>query len=112
MPPARLRKDAPILTALFHSHPRDRKVILQHGDNRIIECLCRCCFNILKGNVPLSSYELKRLRRYKKLLHKLVDRKHSTAKKRSILVQSGGLPLALLAPLFTIAASALLKNLR
>ena len=59
------------------AEPRQRKRMLQYMDKELIDTLCECSLNILKGNLPLSSYRKKQLQNYKTLLRNLVNRKSS-----------------------------------
>jgi hypothetical protein len=70
-------------------------------DRGLIECLCECSKNILKGNVPLKEAQLRKLRREKHNLRTLVLKKTPLRKKRKIL-QKGGFLGAILTPALSI----------
>lgn len=44
---------------------------LRHADSHLIEAICECALNTLKGCVPLDSKQKTNLSRYKKLLRTL-----------------------------------------
>lgn len=101
----RLRKHLDLLKVLYAASPKLRKAILRSVDGDVIKCFAECSHNILAGTVKLSPKQRDRLRRLKKQVRMLATRKTSMVKKRHTLVQTGGLSLALLAPIISIAAS-------
>lgn len=76
------------------------------------KCLCEICDNLLKGNIPLTPKDKKRLERYRKQIRFLAEHKGKNIKaKRVRILQKGGaafLPI-LLPSLLTIAAELLRK---
>ncbi len=106
MATAKLKKHLDLLKVLARSKPRLTRTILPNLSKEEIECICECCYNVLHGNVPLSSTQKRKLFKFKKVLHGLVDRKKKIRAKRRILAQSGGgFPFALLAPILAIATA-------
>lgn len=101
----RLKKHLDLLKVLYNATPKLRKAILIAVDADVIKCLADCSHNILAGSVKLSPKQTARLKRLKRQVRLLASRKVPIAKKRRVLVQTGGLPLALLAPVISIAAS-------
>jgi hypothetical protein len=61
----------------------------------------------LKGNLSLSDADLKSLKRHKKLLRRLTDKKESLKAKKQIIVQSGGSFLLALLPAAVAAIASL-----
>lgn len=59
------------------------KAVLQKADGHLIDTLCECALNLLKGHVRLNPKEKKKLKR-----HKI-----------NLLLQQGGLVGALLGPI-------------
>lgn len=101
----RLKKHLDLLKVLYTAPPRLRKAILQCVHNDVIKCLADCSHNILVGTIKLSGNQRVGLRRLKKKVRLLAGRKTRIGTKRKTLVQTGGLSLALLAPIIGIAAS-------
>ena len=64
-----INKCAQKLRMLRNSKPSLKKSILR--DKGLLTCLCECSKNIVKGNVPLSPCQKKKLRRHKKLVREL-----------------------------------------
>lgn len=93
-----MQRHEDLLKVLLKSSPRMRRAILGAADKELIDCLCECAVNILRGNVTLSSEQRERLRKYKNAVRKLANKGVAVKSKRQIL-QTGGFLGALLAPL-------------
>lgn len=93
---ARLKKMIPLLKAV-HKRRRGVNVLLNNPDRDVVNVFCECALNTLKGNIPLSPCQFKRLQRYKQHLRKLADRKVSQKTKRNIIKKQKGGFLPLLA---------------
>lgn len=89
---ARVKRNLPLLKMLTTTKPAAARAIVTDPD--LIRAFCECCYNVLKGNVPLTPRQKKRLARYKKKLRQLSDRKTSIKRKRKILQTGGIVPLA------------------
>lgn len=94
----KLRKYAAQLHCLRTAPPATVKAVVKSADRGLVQCLCECSLNILKGHVRLSAAQKKKLARHKRDLRSLVARKTKLASKKRILQKGGFLP-ALLAPL-------------
>ena len=95
---AKIRKFTPHLKILATSRPKVCKVLLKSASGDLIKCLCECVLNVIKGNVPLTPAQKRRLKRHKKDLRFLAKRNSSLTKKKKVL-QKGGLLPAVLAPI-------------
>lgn len=105
------------LKLLIQCPSKTRKAVIQNGDSGLINALCECALNLLKGRVHLTKKQRGTLRRHKKHLRTLADRKVKIPRKKKILQKGGFLP-ALLAPfigpalsLLTPAVGALAKKI-
>ena len=100
------------MMALLKASPQMRKDMTKHASKGLIQCVSECCHNVLKGNVPLSSAHLKKLKPKRQLLRKLADKKVPLPTKRKIINQKGGfLPLlGLLGPLLAPIVGGIAKN--
>ena len=105
----RLIKHATVLKLLQKSSPSVVRNIIRKADRKLLNTLCECSLNILKGNIALSKPQLIRLKKYKSALRNLVERKTSLKKKKAIL-QTGGFLSALLTPLLGVLGGLLGKN--
>ena len=102
-------KHADLQRLLYKAKPKVRKAILANADPSVIRSICECCYNVLKGNVPMSKSQKARLRRYKNTLRFMVDRSRGLQqKKKRIVVQQGGFLPALLAPIIGGVLSSLI----
>ena len=106
----RMKDNLAYLQILAKCKPKIRKVIIDHGPADVLMCVCECCYNLLKGTVPLTPTQKRRLSRYKEHLRALADKKVSRVKKRRILNQKGGnLLAALLPPVLSVLGSLFIK---
>ena len=105
----KLKRYAPYLKVLAITSPKMCKAMLQHADTHLVRCLCECAHNILKGTVPLTPVQKKRLARYKKSFHTLL-RKSASLKSKKRTLQKGGFVPALLEPLMKTVFKKLLKE--
>ena len=105
----RMRKHAHFLSVLAKGNSKQQRGIIEGASNDLIQCLCECCFNILRGSVPLSSNQKKKLSKYKHHLRTLSNKKVSTSKKRKLLTQKGGFISAILGPVLSALGSLLFK---
>ena len=72
-------------------------------DRSLVDCLCECADNILRGNVPLTKPQKEKLARNKAGLRALTKKSVSLKKKKAIL-QKGGFLGSLLAPIASVVA--------
>jgi len=106
----RLRDNADFLRVLAKANPKLRRAILECCHNELIKAICEVTLNVLSGVVPLNAQQKGKLKRHKKILRALADRKVSTKKKKEHLNQTGGnfLP-ALIPPVLTALTSLISK---
>ena len=102
----RLKKNVPMLKILQYAKPSLVKQVLKQSDNELLSVLCECCLNVLRGNVPLSTYQKKRLKFFKKTLRAAADKKTTLARKR-VLFQKGGFLRLLIPPVLSVLGSLL-----
>lgn len=86
-----------VLQVLQAAKPNLRKAILRESDKAIIFAICEICDNLLAGNIPLTSEQKSKLKRYRNDLRRLAKRGEGWKAKKDHLVQTGGsfLPLLL-----------------
>lgn len=101
------KKNAIALHALCHLNSDQRQAILKTSDVKLIKCICECALNILLGNVPLKNCQKLKLRKHRKTLRKLVEKRGSWKSKKKFIVQKGGFLPLLLGPII----GGLLSNL-
>lgn len=91
-----MKRNAPVLQMLARATPRRRKDILKGCSADVLHSLAEIALNLLKGNIPLSPSQFQKLKRHKKLIRLLADRKTTVKRKRNALQQTGGFLLPLL----------------
>lgn len=85
------------MKALYTARPQKRKELLKHSSPDLIRTLCEISLNVLKGNIPLSGTQYKKLKRQKRILKLLTDKNTSLHRKHQAIVnQRGGFLLPLL----------------
>jgi len=76
--------------SLANNKPSRRKIILQNASNAELKGLFELCLNIVRGNLPVDSKTLQSLKRNRKTLETLGNRRVALYKKREIINQKGG----------------------
>ena len=97
-----LKRNAAFLKLLSKANPRTRKAMLEkHCTKDFINCVSECCKNVLKGNVPLNRAQIAYLRRRKRMIRAVAQKKTSLRRKKG-LIQKGGFLGFLLGPLVSL----------
>lgn len=104
----RLQKNARALQGLSKASKNIQNSIVGSAPRDLIDTICECAHNVLKGNVSLTSDQYKKLKRYRTQLRELSSRRTSLKRKRSLL-QKGGFLGAILARVAPILANLLLQ---
>ncbi len=99
----RLKKHAKELVYLQKARPCIRNHLITKADRSLVDCLCECADNILRGNAPLTKLQKEKLKRNKDELRELRKKSVSLKKKKAIL-QKGGFLGSLLAPIASVVA--------
>jgi hypothetical protein len=99
----RLKKHANELVYLQKARPCIRNNLITKADRSLVDCLCECADNILRGNVPLTKLQKEKLKGIKVALTALTKKSVSLKKKKAIL-QKGGFLGSLLAPHASVVA--------
>lgn len=105
----RLKRNFPLLMWLCRAKPKAAKSVLKVVDRDVLETIGECCVNVLKGNVPLTPSQKKRLYKHRSTLRRLASTKRASDKVKRGLVQKGGFLGSLLLPLISTLAPLLLK---
>ena len=86
----RLWRQRPFLETVFHATPTQRRHLLQHANQDQINALSELVLNLLRRRIPLTPPLMARLRRYKSLLREVGKRRHSTKRRRALLLSQLG----------------------
>ena len=105
----RMKRSLPYLQVMGACGPKLRKFMINNVPAEVISAICECSLNLLKGIVPLTPRQKRRLVRYKTHLRDLANKKVSRKRKRQRLNQKGGNLLSdLLPPILGVLGSLLL----
>ena len=99
-----MRRNYDMLRVLAKSKPSMTKAIIKTADGDVINAVCECCLNVLKGTITLYLEERKWVRKNKERLRSLV-KKNVSIKKKKALIQSGGFLSSLLLPVLSVVGS-------
>ena len=99
-----LQRHIPVLEYIHDLSAKDQKLFITHASKPLLLCLSGICLNIIKRQIPLSSSDIKKLKKYEKEIKTLSERRHSLTKRKKILA-SGGFMSALLSLLPTLISS-------
>ena len=83
-------KYLPLLKYLGKVKPAEYKAIIKSAPSGLINAIGECCYNVLRGNVPVTERQKQRLKKYKTLVRAIGDRKLSVKRRRRALLQKGG----------------------
>jgi hypothetical protein len=84
-----IESELEVLKLISKCKDKYRSAILKNADKKLINAICECVFNMLKGNLKVDENTKANLYKYKNILRKLVQ-KSSLKTKRKILQQKGG----------------------
>ena len=78
-----MKDNLPYLQVLVKFKPKLRELLIEHGPVSLITSICECALNLLKGVIPLTPRQKRRLARYETHLCGLANKKVSLKKKNS-----------------------------
>lgn len=107
---ARLKRNSLLLKKLCRTKNKTKlKSVLREGGEDLMSCICECALNLIKGNVPVTSNQFTRLKKHKRTLRVLSDKKLSKKKKKHIVNQKGaGLFPLIFTPIIKALAGSIL----
>lgn len=103
------RKDYLALLSKHGQSAKKRKILADMATKDDLDAIREICVNLLRGNIPVSLAVQKKLKRHKKVLRSLAQKKGASKEKRKLIHQQGGF-LQFLAPLAISAVSSLLRK--
>ena len=84
--------------------------IIKRAKPELINKICECILNILNGHVKISESDFKKLKPYKHLFRKLLEKKLKISNKKKLIIQKGGF-LQIILPAIISAVEAINSNL-
>jgi len=102
----RIRRNIPFLKALLQSRrKKQRKALIKVASEDNIDAVAEGALNTLRGNVPLTATQKRRLSAHKDKIRKLAHKRISNKKKKTFLVQAGGFLPIFIPPLLSAAGA-------
>lgn len=110
MTPKRLNRNITLLDLLAKATKEQRNALISTATNDQLQCICDCATNILNENIPLTSEQYKKLKRFQKHIRYIANSDDNINNKRLVIQKGGFLPI-LLTPILSAAASLLAEAL-
>jgi hypothetical protein len=82
-------KNKNLLDLIANSNKKLRNNIINNSNKQQIEIICEIIYNVLMGNINISSLNKNKLNKFKNPIRKLVQKSNLKTKKK-ILTQQGG----------------------
>ena len=103
------RRDYLALLTKHGQNAKKRKVLADMATKSDLDAVREICINLLRGNIPMSLAIQKKLKRHKKALRLLAQKRGTIKEKKKLIHQQGGF-LHFLAPLAVSAVSSFLRK--
>ena len=104
----RILKHLELIKTLNHCNSAEKKQLLRSAPSGVVNAICDCIHNVLKGNVPLSQHHKSKLKSKKAILRKLTNRKNKTPTRKKLLIQHGsGFLSSILGPVIKVISGML-----
>ena len=99
-----------LLEKILSAGRKSRKYIVKHLSNKEVKLICEVCLNLIRGNLKVKDPAVyTKLKRGRKALSELADKRKPLVHKRKILNQKGGFLGAVAAAALPLIASELSK---
>lgn len=85
-----LVRSEPFIKLVANSKPHQRNVLLRNATKEQLKALCEVCLNTIRGNLRLPPIAVQKLKRHRKTLEALANRRVPLYKKRHLINQKGG----------------------
>ena len=97
-----------LLKLLSKAKPLTAKAIIKAADKELVDAVCECALNVLKGNVRLTPFQKQRLAKHKRALRALAQKGRSLQTKKALL-QKADILGTLLGPVLSVLEAALFR---
>ena len=88
--------------------PQERLIKILTKNDKLVRLICEILLNIMVKNIKVAPHIIKQLKKHKRVIYKLVDKRTSITKRKRLLVKAWPI-VAILTPLIPLIAKAL-KN--
>ena len=85
----RFQKNKHLLLSVAKCKKKLRNAIFKNCDKEFIYAICECILNIVNGNITINKENYNKLKPFKNIFKKLLN-KSSLKSKKKILIQKGG----------------------
>jgi len=92
----RIKSNYHRLHALKGARPKLRRAIIANSDKELLNSISECALKVLRGNVKLSVSKKRKLRKFKRQIRTVVDKRVPLAPKKKLIIQRGGFIVPLL----------------
>jgi hypothetical protein len=93
---------------MSQARPKTIQAVLKSADKDLVDTVCECCLNVLKGNVPLTPPQKRKLQRHKLKIRRLATKRTSQKQKKALMQKGGNFIKDLLLPIVSTIGSLLL----
>lgn len=101
----RVKKHFGTIKALCKLKPNVAKAVIHDANDEVIKCICECIQNVLNGVVKIPQATKRKLKRHKRKIRQINNKRIGIRRKRKLLEQSGGFLPMLLAPVVGLLGS-------
>ena len=97
---SRISRHTAYLSLLGNTKQKKRRsLLIDFAGKDDLDAVCQCIFNVLAGNIKISTSTFNKLKKHKKTLRYLINRRVNNQQRKKVLKQKGGflpflLPLA------------------
>lgn len=78
-----------VLEYLKQLNSKEQKQFIKGASPSLLACISEICLNLLKGSIKVSKKDIESLRKYRKQIIALSEKKHSAKKRRSFCMSGG-----------------------
>ena len=79
-----------VLEYLKSLNNKDQKSFIQGASPELLKTISEICLNLIKGSIEISKEDINKLRKYKKQILTLSEKKHSIKTRKKLCSQRGG----------------------
>ena len=79
-----------VLEYLKQLNKKDQKLFIKGASPELLKTISEICLNLLKGTIKISKEDIDKLRRFKKQILHLSEKRHSVKVRRDMCSQKGG----------------------
>lgn len=85
-----MKRNLHLLKILVHSSSHQRRAVLQEASDDLIKFTEEIALNTLKGNIPLTTSQLKNIKKQRIVIKALCNKRHSIERKKKTVNQKDG----------------------